>query len=91
MFAVLQLLSQSYSADRHLVMLSMICDSGDRYIDTYFNSEWLEDKGIDIAPYMDQLDHFFNTGEFSMDFFNPNNSYPKFDPSSGGELDFLGS
>ena len=57
-FAVLQLLSQTYSSDRPLVILSMICDSGDRYIDTYYNPDWLEEEGLDTAPYTENLDSF---------------------------------
>jgi len=76
-FAVLQLLSQTYSPDRPLVMLSMICDSGDRYIDTYYNPDWLEEEGLDTAPYTEDLDSFFNSGEFKKDFFNPHRSHPE--------------
>jgi len=76
-FAALQLLSLMPSSDIPLVILSMICDSGDRYIDTYFNPEWLEQKGLDTAPFIEHLDYFFDTGEFKKDFFTPHNSYPE--------------
>lgn len=75
-FAVLQLLSQTYSSDRPLVILSMICDSGDRYIDTYHNPDWLEEEGLDASPYTENLDSFFISGKFEKDFFNPHRSHP---------------
>lgn len=33
-------------------IVTLICDSGDRYADTYFNESWLAEQGLDIAPHM---------------------------------------
>ncbi|WP_165789433.1 PLP-dependent cysteine synthase family protein [Billgrantia endophytica] len=45
-------------------LVSLICDSGDRYSSTYYNPVWLEENNIDIAPYKKMLDYFLDTGEF---------------------------
>ena len=45
-------------------LVSLICDSGDRYAATYYNPAWLADNGIDIAPHRDALEHFLDTGVF---------------------------
>ncbi len=45
-------------------LVSLICDSGDRYAGTYYDPAWLADRGLDIAPYRRMLEHFLDTGEF---------------------------
>jgi cysteine synthase A len=40
----------------------MICDGGERYLNTYYNNQWLEENGFDIAPYRKQLEQFYETG-----------------------------
>jgi cysteine synthase A len=42
----------------------MICDSGARYVDTYYNDEWLHANGFDLAPYQQQLASFRDTGRW---------------------------
>lgn len=36
-------------------VVSVICDHGERYLDTYYNDEWVENQGIDLAPYFEEL------------------------------------
>ena len=36
-------------------------DSGDRYLDTYYDDAWLAANGYDIAPYLAQLDATYST------------------------------
>ncbi|MFD2238104.1 PLP-dependent cysteine synthase family protein [Aureimonas populi] len=45
-------------------VVTLICDSGQRYADTYFNPAWLKAQGIDISPYRQMLDRFLDTGQF---------------------------
>jgi cysteine synthase A len=40
----------------------LACDSGDRYLDTYYNDDWLAAQGHDIAPHLRALDHVCATG-----------------------------
>lgn len=44
-------------------VVTVICDHGERYLDTYYNDQWLETQGIEISEYMTQLEVFFSTGE----------------------------
>jgi cysteine synthase len=44
-------------------IVTMICDPGDRYLDTYYNPGWLKDKGLDITPTLETLRVFGETGE----------------------------
>ncbi|WP_262850286.1 PLP-dependent cysteine synthase family protein [Mumia quercus] len=45
-------------------VVTMLCDSGDRYASTYYDDEWLELHGLDIAPYEATLAAYEETGVF---------------------------
>ncbi len=44
--ATLQMAAQMQIQDRPGSLVTMICDSGSRYLDTYYNHEWIEAAGI---------------------------------------------
>jgi cysteine synthase A len=46
-------------------VVTLICDPGDRYLDTYYSDAWLTDQGLDTAPYAAALDRFLTTGEWT--------------------------
>jgi len=48
-------------------VVSMICDSGERYVDTYYNNDWLLKNGYTakMQPYSDKLESFYKTGKMS--------------------------
>ena len=46
-------------------VVSMICDPGERYLDTYYDPDWLAREGLDIAPYVERLEAFAQTGKLS--------------------------
>ena len=43
-------------------IVTLICDRGDRYLDTYYNPDWLRENGFDLEPYLDQIREFWDTG-----------------------------
>ena len=43
-------------------VVSLICDSGERYADTYYNSSWLSQCGLDPDPYTGVLREFERSG-----------------------------
>jgi cysteine synthase A len=45
-------------------LVTLICDSGDRYAGTYYSDDWLRQNDIDIAPYCEMLETFLDTGRF---------------------------
>ncbi len=53
LFAALSLIQQMHQRGETGSVVSMICDAGDRYNNTYYNEAWLQDKGLlpDIALY----------------------------------------
>ncbi len=36
-------------------IVTLICDSGERYLDTLYNDEWVASKKLDLLPYMHKL------------------------------------
>jgi cysteine synthase A len=45
-------------------VVTLLCDSGDRYLSTYYDDAWLADNGIDIGPYAATLEEYERTGSF---------------------------
>ncbi|KKB79286.1 cysteine synthase [Devosia soli] len=45
-------------------VVSLICDSGERYAQTYFSDDWLIEQGIDITEDMDRIEKVMATGVF---------------------------
>ena len=48
-------------------IVTMICDPGERYLDTYFDTGWLEDQGFDIQIHMERLRSFATSGRLDPD------------------------
>ena len=61
-YAAFQIISELNAQNQEASVVSMICDAGERYLDTYYNNRWLEENGFDIAPYHKQLEKFYETG-----------------------------
>lgn len=62
LYAAFQLISELKKNDEKCSIVTLICDAGDRYLDTYYNADWLEQNGFAVAPYMESLDKFHDTG-----------------------------
>jgi len=65
-FGLCCIASAMMSAGQEGSLVSLICDSGDRYADTYYDPDWLDAKGLDIAPYRAAIETFVQTGYFKM-------------------------
>lgn len=63
-FGLCQIAAQMMREKKNGALVTLICDSGARYVDTYHNPDWLKRNGFDIAPYVDRLDRFLDTGTF---------------------------
>ena len=62
LYAAFQIASEMQARGERGSVVSMICDPGERYLDTYYNEAWLSSKGFDLAPYRQRLDDFIRTG-----------------------------
>ncbi len=47
-------------------LVSIICDSGARYSDTYYNADWIAAQGLDIVPWIDAIETFLDTGKLAL-------------------------
>lgn len=45
-------------------LVTLICDSGERYHTTYYSEGWLREAGIDPAPYEAVIERFLSGGSF---------------------------
>jgi cysteine synthase A len=43
-------------------VVTLICDSGARYADTYYDDAWVAEQGFDLAPWADALETFLERG-----------------------------
>ncbi|KAB0481442.1 PLP-dependent cysteine synthase family protein [Vibrio sp. IB15] len=63
MYGVLQLASEMKARSEKGSIVTLLCDSGERYLDTYFNDEWVSNNIGDLQPYAAKLEAFSQTGE----------------------------
>ena len=45
-------------------VVTLICDSGDRYAGTYYDDDWVRGQGLELAPYGEALERFLAGGAF---------------------------
>ncbi|MEM8930117.1 MAG: PLP-dependent cysteine synthase family protein [Acidobacteriota bacterium] len=64
-YAALQLVARLEEVGEPASVVSMICDGGERYLDTYYDDTWLDAHGFDLRPYTEQLDAFAEHGEWN--------------------------
>ncbi len=55
LYCALQLMQEMSEQGKTGSIVTLLCDSGERYLDTYYNDEWLQAKGLNIAPYLAEL------------------------------------
>lgn len=63
LWAALRIVAEMRGQGRRGSVVAMLCDPGDRYLTKYYSPEWLRSQGLDIAPYLDRLRAFAETGE----------------------------
>ncbi|MEZ9230831.1 PLP-dependent cysteine synthase family protein [Vibrio amylolyticus] len=62
LYGVLQLASEMKRRGETGSIVTLLCDSGERYLDSYYNAEWVNENIGDLTPYLDKLDTFSETG-----------------------------
>ncbi len=63
-FGLCWIAANMMKAGRQGSIVTLICDGGHRYTETFYNPDWLRENGIDIDPYRRMLDRFLDNGEF---------------------------
>jgi cysteine synthase A len=39
-------------------IVTLICDPGERYLDTYYNADWIAREGLNPRPFRDWFERF---------------------------------
>ncbi|KIC38581.1 cysteine synthase [Ruegeria sp. ANG-R] len=58
LWGALQLAEQLMRQKQDASIVTLLCDSGTRYLDTYYNPDWVAENLGDITPYSDQLNRW---------------------------------
>ncbi|WOT06682.1 PLP-dependent cysteine synthase family protein [Shewanella youngdeokensis] len=61
LYGALLLASEMVAKGQTGSIVTLICDSGERYLDTYYNPEWIKDNIGDLSIYTDALNNFSQT------------------------------
>jgi cysteine synthase A len=52
----MELACEMHARGERGAIVTLACDPGDRYLDTYYSDAWLAANGYDIAPYTARLE-----------------------------------
>ena len=64
LFGALQIAAEMIRDNEAGSIITMICDPGERYLNTYYDRTWLDAQGLDIGPHIELLERFAVTGQF---------------------------
>jgi cysteine synthase A len=64
LFGALQIAERMLRDGETGSIVTMICDPGERYLETYYDRSWLREQGLEIQPYIEQLKSFAASGRF---------------------------
>jgi cysteine synthase A len=59
-FALCVAASRMKAKDEEGSLVTLICDSGERYGHTYYSDDWIKQQGFDLAPHERRLDAFLD-------------------------------
>ena len=65
LYAAFALIAELRSRGETGSVVTLLCDSGDRYATSYFDDEWIEAQGLDLAPHTTTVQEFFATGKWA--------------------------
>ncbi|MFC5909370.1 PLP-dependent cysteine synthase family protein [Streptacidiphilus monticola] len=63
LWAAFRIISEMRQHGEQGSVVALICDPGDRYLDKYYSDAWLAEQGLDIAPYLAELEVFLESGK----------------------------
>ena len=64
-YACFQLMAEMQLRGESGSVVSLLCDSGDRYLPTYYNDDWVAAQKLDLKPHFERLESFYETGLWS--------------------------
>ncbi|MCK8047141.1 PLP-dependent cysteine synthase family protein [Shewanella sp. 1CM18E] len=63
LYGALQLASEMIAKGETGSIVTLICDSGERYLDTYYDADWVAENIGDLTPYTKALQQFSTTNK----------------------------
>jgi cysteine synthase len=64
MWAAAQIIAELARRGDSGSVVTLLCDSGERYRSTHLDRTWLEQRGIETGREEDAMEHFFETGSW---------------------------
>jgi cysteine synthase len=64
-YGALVLLAQMMEVGQQGSVVTMICDSGERYLNSYYNDEWVASHNLELKPYLEKLKQFELNGKLN--------------------------
>ncbi|WP_305406339.1 PLP-dependent cysteine synthase family protein [Photobacterium leiognathi] len=64
LFGVLQIAAEMKARGETGSIVTLLCDSGERYLDTYYNTEWIEENIGDLSAYTEKLEQLEHSGQW---------------------------
>ncbi len=61
LWAAFRIIAEMRSRGETGSVLTLLCDGGERYVDRYYNDEWLAEQNIDTAPYRAMIDDLLDS------------------------------
>jgi cysteine synthase len=61
-WGALRLVAEMLARGERGSIVTLICDGGERYADTYYSDDWVRGQGIELAPYAQALRRFLDSG-----------------------------
>ncbi|MGA8115042.1 MAG: PLP-dependent cysteine synthase family protein [Actinocatenispora sp.] len=58
------LIGEMRAAGRQGSVVTLLCDSGERYAGTYYDDDWIAGQGMDLRPHLATIEHLLGTGEW---------------------------
>lgn len=65
LYGAFELIAGMHARGEEGSVVTLICDAGERYRDTYYDDAWLVAQGLDIAPHAARCRRFFESGEWN--------------------------
>lgn len=65
LWGAFELIAEMARAGESGSVVTLICDSGERYLQTYYDDAWMAQKKIDLRPWQRQLSDFHKSGAWT--------------------------
>jgi cysteine synthase A len=65
LYAAFALVAGMLAAGQTGSVVTLICDGGERYANTYYDDAWVASQGLDLAPHLAVMEEFLATGRWA--------------------------